>query len=131
MGALAVLVGSLAFFWGAGSPASTDLTITAWQSAGTTPKVWTLRCDPASGTLPKPQRACGRLAALTAPIAPVRRGVLCSQVYGGPQLARVRGTYRGAKVNAFFKQTDGCQTARWHRVSFLFPIFSGTLPPPR
>jgi hypothetical protein len=115
---------------GAAAPA-TSLTITARAGDATPPKTWTLRCAPARGSLPKPGRACARLARLAAPFAPVPRGVMCSQIYGGPQTARVRGVFRGRRVDASFSRTDGCQTARWNRVAFLFPIFTGTLPPPQ
>jgi hypothetical protein len=41
-------------------------------------------------------------------------------IYGGPQTARVRGTYRGRKVEAVFNRKNGCEIARWKRVAFLF-----------
>jgi len=111
--------------------AATSLTITARSAKGAPAKTWTLRCGPARGTLPHPGRACVRLATLKAPFAPVPRDAMCSQIYGGPQVARVQGVYLGRKIDATFERTDGCETARWNRVAFLFPIFSGTLPPPR
>ena len=125
-----VLCATLALACGTAS-AGTSLTITARQSAGAPATTWTLRCAPASGTLPRPGFACLRLTRLAAPFAPVPRDRLCSQVYGGPQVARVRGIFRGRRVDAAFSRTNGCQTARWNRVAFLFPIFAGTLPPPR
>jgi hypothetical protein len=61
---------------------------------------------------------CAKLT--RAAFAPVPRDVMCSQVYGGPQQALVVGTLEGRKVWARFKRTDGCQTARWDRLAFLF-----------
>jgi hypothetical protein len=46
--------------------------------------------------------------------------VACTEIYGGPQVARVRGYCRGAQVRATFNRTNGCQIARWNRVAFLF-----------
>ena len=49
----------------AGTSADTSLRITYWEdSANASSSVtWTLRCDPARGTLARPARACARLAA--------------------------------------------------------------------
>jgi hypothetical protein len=45
----------------------------------------------------------------------------CIEIYGGPQVAEVRGTFRGRQVAARFSREDGCQIERWDRVRFLFP----------
>lgn len=83
-------------------------------------KVWTLIC-PDRGTLPQPQRACKRLDAIKKPFAPTPKSAACTLVYGGPQVAEVRGRFRGRKVSARFTRTNGCEIARWNRVRFLFP----------
>jgi hypothetical protein len=82
---------------------------------------WTLRCGPVSGTLPRRARACRRLLALERPFRPVPRGAACIQIYGGPQVAEVRGRLRGQRVASTFSRRDGCQIERWNRVRFLFP----------
>jgi len=43
----------------------------------------------------------------------------CTQLYGGPQTASIRGTLRGEPVDARFSRTDGCQIARWEQVGDL------------
>jgi hypothetical protein len=83
-------------------------------------KLWTLKC-PSGGTLPNPAAACRKLAATDKPFAPVPKNVACTEVYGGPQVAQVSGTFEGKPVNARFSRTDGCQIARWNKVRFLFP----------
>jgi Subtilisin inhibitor-like len=83
-------------------------------------RLWTLRC-PAGGTLPDPARACRRLDALDHPFAPVPKSAACTAIYGGPQIAEVRGTFRGRTINARFTRGNGCEIARWNRVRFLFP----------
>src|SRR5262245_14349561 len=104
--------------------AKSSLTITYW-AAGTSAKSakWTLRCDPASGTLQRPRRACTRLQAGGRKLfAPVPRDLMCTEIYGGPQVARVTGTFAGRKIAATFNRTNGCQIARWDKVSpWLLP----------
>jgi hypothetical protein len=55
----------------------------------------------------------------------VPENIACIEIYGGPQVARVTGTFRGRRVWATFRRTDGCEIARWNRVRFLFPIATG------
>jgi hypothetical protein len=119
---LPALVAAVALAGGA-SATATDLRITAWpQGPGEEgARTWRLRCNPAGGTLPRAAGACRRLAALERPFAPVPKDVGCTQIYGGPQVARVIGMLRGRRVWATFKRTDGCEIARWNRVGFLFP----------
>jgi hypothetical protein len=128
-----VLVESMRVFFSilavalASSPAAlaarTELRVALWakgEGIGS-PRIWTLRCDPAGGTLPKPLRACRGLDRLAAPFAPVPAGSACSDIYSGPQVGIVTGSFRGRRVRAVFNRSDSCQTDRWSRVSFLFP----------
>jgi Subtilisin inhibitor-like len=126
VGACAGIAGiALAFlgFASAASSTSTDLRITVWPR-GTQGRSlsWTLRCNPAGGTLPRPARACRVLASQSAPFRPVPSGTICTGIYGGRAAALVRGTFRGRRLRTWFKRTDGCQIARWNRVRVLFPI---------
>jgi len=118
---------------GSGSSAATarspSLTVTYWPNgthAGT-PMTWRLRCGPAGGTLPRPAAACRRLAEGGARLfAGVPQNVMCPQVYGGPQAARVvgwlagRGSRRasaartGASSSAGTASRPGsCRAAAW------------------
>lgn len=106
-----------------GTAGRTSLTIHVWprgKQRALRPQRWTLACEPARGTLPGAARACRRLLAMRRPFRAVPRGVACTEIYGGPQVAEVRGTLRGRPVTARFSRTDGCQIERWNRVSFLF-----------
>ena len=105
----------------AAAAAATVLSIVVSPGNGGTSRHWTLTCGPPGGTLPRPARACTGLARLRAPFAPVPKGTACSQIFGGPQTARVTGTYRGRHVRAAFNRQNGCEIARWQRVAFLFP----------
>lgn len=97
------------------------LTIAVLPGNGAAAHRWSLRCGPVGGTLPQRAAACTRLAKLDSPFAPVPADAACSQIYGGPEIARVEGTYRGRRIDAAFNKRDGCEVARWKRVAFLFP----------
>jgi Subtilisin inhibitor-like len=101
--------------------ASTSLHIGVSNAGDLMAKTYTLRCNPAGGTLPQPARACERLAQLQAPFAPTPKGMACTQIYGGPQIALVTGRFRGRSVRAHFNRKNGCEIARWNRLRFLFP----------
>lgn len=110
----------------AGTTSSTALRVSYWDG-GTLrdppDRVWTLRCNPARGTLPRPARACARLTAgATRLFAPLPPGLVCTEIYGGPQLARVVGTVAGKRVWATFSRSNGCNISRWDRLSpWLLP----------
>ena len=115
---VAALVASTAAL-GAGS-STTSLRVTYWEDGAVTSKsvTWTLRCDPASGSLARPARACTRLAAGGVKLfAPLRKDIVCTELYGGPQRARVVGTVDGKRVWATFTRRDGCEIDRWQRIS--------------
>jgi hypothetical protein len=97
----------------------TSLRISYWEGSGQKPDVaWTLRCDPASGSLVRPARACRRLAAGGATLfAPIPPDTACTEIYGGPQRARVVGTVTGKYIWATFVRTNGCEIDRWQRIS--------------
>ena len=44
---------------------------------------------------------------------------LCTQQYGGPQVAEVTGTFHGRSVRTVFRRTDGCEIARWNSLAAL------------
>lgn len=48
---------------------------------------------------------------------------LCTQQYGGPQVATVTGRFLGRDVNSEFRRTDGCEIARWRAMA---PLLGGT-----
>lgn len=109
----------------AGTSSVTSLTVTYWEDGSrmTGRKVWTLRCDPARGTLARPAVACRRLAASGARLfSPLPPDTVCTEIYGGPQTARVVGTVAGKRVWATFSRTNGCHISRWNGLSpWLLP----------
>jgi hypothetical protein len=104
---------------GGGAPTTTfaDLQVTVDQDGdgGAEPKTVAVRCDPASDS-----RECAALADMKASaFRPTPGDVACTQQYGGPQVATVKGTLHGEPVNARFSRTDGCEIGRWNRASEL------------
>jgi hypothetical protein len=100
-----------------------EISVTPGGEAPT--KIWTLRCpdgSPGEGTLPGAAQACEQLLQMRDdPFAPVPKGMACTQVYGGPQEADVRGRFGVSPVEAHFDRGNGCEIARWNKVAFLFP----------
>lgn len=121
---------------GAPTPASTSrtsatsLTITYWAQGaaqGVSAK-WTLRCVPTGGTLPRAAAACRKLAGMKAPFAPIPADAICTDQYGGPQVAVVAGTFRGKRLWVKLQNRNGCEIARFQRLSFLVPGFGSGAP---
>jgi hypothetical protein len=104
---------------------TTALRISYWKDSARAAATvtWTLRCNPARGTLPRPARACARLEAGGATLfAPLPDNIVCTEIYGGPQKARIVGTVRGKRVWATFARRNGCEIDRWQRLSpWLLP----------
>ena len=110
---------------GSASGSATSLTITYWanEEASQAPQRWTLRCNPVGGTLRTPKIACARLSRMTrADFAPVPPDAVCTQIYGGPQKAVVKGTFHGKPLWTSFRRRNGCEIDRWQRFSpWLIP----------
>ena len=121
LAALALLAGC----GGDGTPdePATELQITLWANGRSGDKdEATLRCAPAGGSLARPEEACRRLERMDRPFTRPSDEVVCTEIYGGPAIAEIRGTFEGAQVNATFARTDGCEIALWDRHQFLFPV---------
>jgi hypothetical protein len=51
---------------------------------------------------------------------------MCTQQYGGPQVAVVTGRYLGREVTSEFRRTDGCEIARWRAMAPLLGGVAGS-----
>ena len=112
------LVASASTF--AGTTAETSLRITYWEDSAkpSATVTWTLRCNPARGSLARPARACARLVAGGPKLfEPLRKDIVCTEIYGGPQKARVVGSVGDRRIWATFTRTNGCEIERWSRIS--------------
>jgi hypothetical protein len=69
----------------------------------------TVRCEAAQDS-----ELCRAVGAMKADVfEPTPRNVACTQQYGGPETAKVTGTFRGEPVDAEFARRNGCEIARW------------------
>lgn len=103
------------------------LTVSYQPSAQAPAKTWTLSCDPPGGDHPKAAQACAALAKAPDGFKPVPPDMMCNKIYGGPQVATVKGTWHGQRIDTRFTRTDGCQLSRWTKIAPLF----GDVPPAR
>jgi hypothetical protein len=123
---LVAAVGCGASQGASGSTPETELTISFWPEgrSAKAPEKWTLRCNPAGGTVPRPAAVCRQLYALTNPFAPRRKNLVCTDQYGGPQQAVIAGTYKGSRIWVLIGMRNGCDISRAKRLAFLVPGFS-------
>lgn len=103
----------------AGSATAVKLT----YSAGGVVKTRTLDCaTPAANDKP----SCDLLKKLpTSAFEPVPKGVACTMLYGGPEVATIKGSVNGAKVDATYRRTNGCEIDRFTKVEPLFAEMAG------
>jgi hypothetical protein len=107
--------------------AAVDLSITASDGHGKTQRA-RLRCDgepdqaSGFGTMKAGDlcRAAERLERFLASGPDPRRA--CTQIYGGPETARISGTINGSEVDRRFSRSDGCRIADWERAAPLIPL---------
>jgi hypothetical protein len=107
---------------------ATQLTIKARIGVATAtlrPAGATLRCDGTAFATGYLRHTANRACAL------VHRGAIqrvannqrsrrvCSQIYGGPQSAHIKGTINAEPVNLTVTRTDGCGTADWQTLEAL------------
>ncbi|MBC9714043.1 hypothetical protein H9Y04_15875 [Streptomyces sp. TRM66268-LWL] len=91
-------------------------------------ETYELSCLPdgsGGGGHPQADEACARLDALAAegrdPFAPVPADAMCTMQYGGPETARITGTWRGQQVTADFDRRNGCEIGRWNQLVPVLP----------
>lgn len=75
----------------------------------------------ASSNLPDPQAALAAVQEFGERIFFPEPGPprLCTQQYGGPQVAVVTGTFHGRRVDCMFSRIDGCEISRWNTMAAL------------
>jgi len=111
-------------------PAPTSLTI-AFEPRG--PEGPTLRatlgCNPHVGTHPNRFAACAALLGNLSALDPVPGDVACTEIFGGPERARIRGivTSRGQgvverEIDARLSRSNGCEIERWDRLEPLLDL---------
>jgi|SRR5215207_6825622 len=73
-----------------------------------------------SCSTPRESTACAEASALEpSDIEPVDPTTACTQLFGGPETARLLGRVRGRAVDARFSRSNGCEIERWDNVAEL------------
>ncbi|MEU5881104.1 SSI family serine proteinase inhibitor [Spirillospora sp. NPDC047279] len=98
------------------------LTVQVKASEQAAAKDWTLNCEPVGGDHPDAAKACAALTKAQDPFKAPPADQMCTKIYGGPQVATVKGTWQGKPVDAKFTRGDGCEMSRWQKLS---PLFGG------
>jgi ABC-type phosphate transport system substrate-binding protein len=101
----------------ASPPSVADLTVTvdADGDGSRQPQTTTVKCDTADAS--KACRAADGMDAKT--FEPVGDMVACTQQYGGPETATVKGTLHGDAIDAKFSRVNGCEISRWEAAAPL------------
>ncbi len=106
---------------------ATSLEVTVWPTGrGNGPEhTTTLECDPLGGTHPAPEESCAILAANPDLLEPLPDDVMCTQQFGGPEQAWVRGTFQGREVDVRYNRGNGCEISRWDQLAPLLQVVVG------
>jgi hypothetical protein len=110
-------------------PVAAELTITATLDDGAEERRVVLTCpadDSTAALWPGGAVVAEACAALADPevldaLRPPPADQVCTEVYGGPEVATVTGTVAGAPVDARVDRTNGCGIARWDVLAPLLP----------
>jgi len=115
-----VVLAALALLAGCGedeeteAPASTpaqlaELTVTVDDGTGESKAAANVTCDAAGDS-----EVCQALADMDPKtFEPVPSDIACTQQYGGPETATVKGTLNGKEIDARFSRVNGCEISRW------------------
>ncbi|CAA9479105.1 MAG: hypothetical protein AVDCRST_MAG30-683 [uncultured Solirubrobacteraceae bacterium] len=100
---------------------SVAITVDRDGEGGAAARTVRLRCPS-----PRREAACRALAALPRDaFAPPPGDQVCTEIYGGPETARIAGTVDGRRVDATYARTDGCGIARFERVAGVLRAAGG------
>jgi hypothetical protein len=81
---------------------------------------WSLRCDPAGGTMPDAAAACRLLATDATILHPVRAThIRCPAIMANARTFTITGTWYGAKLHAVVAD-GGCDLRRWSKMAQIF-----------
>jgi subtilisin inhibitor-like len=98
------------------------LTVTVWPNGTGDAVHATLQCDPPGGDHPGAEAACAAVRKNATALQPVRADMACTQQYGGPERARVRGIVDGTDISAELSRANGCEIARWDSLAPLLAL---------
>jgi Subtilisin inhibitor-like len=109
-----------------GSPAATpaaaariSLDVDFAGSPTTRPEHYTLRCEPAGGSVARPAAACAKLLKDAGIFGPLPAHVPCPMIMASAGRATVTGIYLGRHVHESIVD-GGCDLARWAKLRQVF-----------
>ena len=109
--------------------ADNELTIVLDRGDGTEPERYTLTCvDVPGGDHPDASGACAHLEGLEDPFAPLPADMACTEQYGGPETARITGSWQAEDVDVELSRTDGCRISQWESLGPVLPPVEGAVP---
>lgn len=88
-------------------------------SPTTPPAHYTLRCEPAGGSVANPAAACARLLKDAGIFGPLPAHILCPMIMASAGRATVTGIYLGRHVHESLVD-GGCDLARWAKLRQVF-----------
>ena len=81
---------------------------------------WSLRCDPAGGTMPDAAAACRLLATDATILHPARAThIMCPAIMANARTFTITGTWYGTKLHEVVAD-GGCDLSRWSRMAQIF-----------
>ncbi len=101
------------------SAAKVSLAVTFAAAANSPATRYTLRCEPAGGTVHDPAAACARLLTGASLFAPRPGHIMCPMIMESAARATVSGTYLGKKVHVSIVD-GGCDLSRWAKLKAVF-----------
>jgi hypothetical protein len=104
---------------GATAAAKISLDVRFSGSPTTAAAHYTLRCDPAGGTVADPAAACARLMKGTNLFGPLPAHVMCPMIMANAGRAIVTGSYLGHRVHESVVD-GGCDLSRWAKLKRVF-----------
>jgi hypothetical protein len=105
---------------GATNPASKAKLQVVESKPGSQARHWSLRCDPAGGTMPDAAAACTLLATDATILHPMRAThIMCPMIMANAPTFTITGTWHGTKLHEVV--TDGgCDLRRWSKMAQIF-----------
>jgi hypothetical protein len=98
-----------------GSLAELKVTVDEDGDGSAAQKTADVRCDAAGDS-----KACAAVGGMkAAAFEPTPGDIACTEQYGGPETATVKGTLRGETIDATFSRTNGCEISRWNAAADL------------
>ena len=96
-----------------------SLVVSYQQSLETPPQKWTIKCNPPGGSGKNANVICKKLLSIKDPFQMNQKDEMCAQIFESAEVAKVKGTWNGKPISNSYSKINGCEQARWKKISFL------------